>query len=135
MKPDYRDMLLGKYLGRGRFREVYVCGIDESLVVKVARDRDGCLHNGMEWEHYWDLHEIEKVKPWLCPVERITDDHSILLMKRAETIQKHQLPKKVPKFVTDLKPENLGWYEGRPVVIDYAYILYDVKTKMKKAVY
>lgn len=135
MKPDYRDMLLGKYLGRGAYREVYVCGIDESLVVKVARNWNGCQHNGMEWEHYWDLKDVKGVGSWLCPVERISDDRSVLIMKRADPIGTERLPKKVPKFVTDIKEANFGWLDGRPVVIDYAYILYDVNSKLKKAKY
>ena len=133
---DYSEALsavvLGKHLGSGAFRDVYECRLDDSIVIKIAKDHEGAFHNAKEWEYYWDISGIKGVGKWLCPVVMISNDNRILVMKRAYPVRKSEMPKSIPKFCTDIKIDNFGLYDGRVVMVDYGYIDFDVSTKKKK---
>ncbi|MBG6194786.1 hypothetical protein IWQ52_002300 [Labrenzia sp. EL_159] len=44
-----------------------------------------------------------------------------------------ELPDKLPTFLTDIKRENFGLFDGRLVCIDYATTIMDASTRLKKA--
>lgn len=42
-----------------------------------------------------------------------------MIQRRTTPLREDQKPKLVPNFLADLKLENWGMYQGRPVVHDY----------------
>lgn len=121
---DFLSMMLGERLGTGKTREVYVHGLDSSLVVKLETvdSRDFC--NVHEWS-LWNetvarslpARERKTVQKWLAPCISISPMGSVLIQARTEPIDK--VPRYVPDFLADTHPQNWGLYEGRPVMHDY----------------
>jgi hypothetical protein len=57
-----------------------------------------------------------------------------MLQQRVEPIRDSDtLPDMIPAFLTDIKRENFGWYDGRIVCVDYAMHLDNLSTRLKKA--
>jgi len=123
--------LCGKKIGSGCYRKVYECSFDNTLVVKVE-SRSQCFSNILEWTYWGELHWMEGYKEWLAPCVQISPSGGVLIQKKIEPIRRNELPKKLPQFLTDIKPENFGMYEGRLVCCDYGSILCDWSKKLKK---
>jgi hypothetical protein len=134
-----RGLLLGEKLGEGngRDREVYVCGFDDSLVVKVELTNNPDCQNVSEFR-LWSIidgtardpgvsakvrEHFERMRAWLAPVVSLSDAGSLLVMKRTRPAGRGDFPKKVPRFLFDLKRENFGVYDGRLVCHDYGTLL------------
>lgn len=121
---DAFNLLCGEKLGSGSFRDVFLCAVDHSLVVKVehgSREEDWRqFHNFREWL-FWESEYEKSVRKWLAPCIKLSPDGRLLLQKRVEPLRPHEYPKKLPAFMTDLRINNLGWFEGRVVACDYAY--------------
>ena len=72
---DYSEALsavvLGKHLGSGAFRDVYECKLDDSIVIKIAKDHDGAFHNAKEWETYTESrgNREASITPWSAGVD------------------------------------------------------------------
>jgi hypothetical protein len=119
---DSLYLFLGEKLGEGQYRDVYKFGIDPDLVVKIeARNHPKgypmfcntvemgiwCESNGTPW------------RKWLAPCVFISNYGAVMIQRRTTPCPAHRLPKLVPNFLADLKPDNWGLYKGRPVVHDY----------------
>lgn len=124
-------LLCGKQIGKGAFRRVYECGIDPTLVVKVE-DSSRSFANIGEWDIWTNYNETD-IGKWLAPCTHISPCGGILLQKRVDPARESDLPKKVPSFLTDLKQENFGVYEGRVVCCDYGSVLADLSARLKRA--
>lgn len=138
------DLCVGDIIGEGYSRTVYEWLPDPSMVLKVAKEDN--MYRGIssnilefelwEWVAFGETHK--KAKKWLAPVHRITKDGRCMLMAKTEPLKTSELPEKVPCWMTDIKQENVGLYEGRVVIHDYALNLVTDKglsKKMRKAVW
>ncbi len=131
------NLLCGDVLGTGIHRKVYTCRIRPDLVVKVDLDEDKIersFANVHEYSFWEDYKEVAGVKQWLAPCEMLSPDGRILLQKRAEPIPaSYKLPAKLPAFLTDTKRSNYGLLNGKLVCVDYALVVMNPETKLRKA--
>ena len=116
LKDCVLDLVVGEPIAEGTFRDVYA--LDDKRVLKVeARGKAFC--NTHEWTIWNDSpKEWEK---WFAPCLAI-DDFSIALVQRRTrplTDKQWDALTEVPDFMADLKRENWGWLDGRPVCHDY----------------
>lgn len=134
---DLFNLVCGKCLGEGIHRKVFECRIAPQYVVKVEDDGSNFWRyfaNVKEMNFWSDHASYEKVSKWLAPCDYLSPDGRILLQKRCENVtQAFELPKEMPSFLSDLKRENFGWYEGRLVCMDYAMTIPNPNTRLKKA--
>lgn len=130
MAGDVLFSLIGEPLGAGIHRLVFAHRTDPTLVVKVQYGMG--FENVYEARH-WDENQYwAPGKQWLCPVTYISPNGLILLMRRATPLRDGEMPDKVPRFLTDLKASNFGWFEGRVVCTDYSSIITTTDARMKK---
>lgn len=120
-REAFAQFCIGYCWGHGTCRAVYQFRADETheTVVKIEKKGNGQfqnIHEWMIWNHAKNMPEVAK---WLVPCIAISNCGSFLLAKRAEKILHHQLPEKVPVFLSDVKPENFGLYNGNVVALDY----------------
>lgn len=134
---DAFNLLCSDKLGSGVYRDVYACRLDKTLVVKVEIEQEWRSFSNVKEMQFWNENElVTSVAKWLAPCEYLSPDGRILLQKRVQPLtdaDKKKLPDKVPSFLTDLKFDNFGMYEGRLVCIDYASVILNASVKLKKA--
>jgi hypothetical protein len=134
---DAFNLLCGAKLNSGVYRDVFECRLRPELVVKVERERDGgrrSFNNVLEMRFWDDWCQVEKVRAWLAPCEYLSPDGRILLQRKVSILQDtDDLPSTVPEFLTDLKPENFGIYQGRIVCADYASTITNASLRRKRA--
>lgn len=131
---DAFNMLCGRKLGEGIHRQVFECKILPHLVVKVENDLYRYFANVYEQRVWSDNEYCEKVARWLAPVAFMSPDAKVLLQYRTDPLpQNYSLPDRVPTFLTDLKRENFGIFEGRLVCHDYAMTVSNLSTRLTKA--
>lgn len=116
MSIEFENTLLGNLIGEGSSRKVYECQINPEWVVKVEGGGQS-FANQYEWVTW--QRATKDLKKWLAPCVHISPAGSILIMKRCEPVQKHQLPKRIPAFFNDIKATNWGWLDKHPVCFDY----------------
>lgn len=132
------DLLLGKYISSGQYRDVFEYYLDKNYVVKVEKDDTNGFYNVKEFEMWCLVKDYENnTKDWFADVKAISENGKILIQKRTFEKDKEP-PKEVPQFFTDLKLENFGWIGNRFVCHDYADCLvrlgyFGFKDKMQKA--
>ena len=130
---DAFNMLCGDKIGYGIHREVFKCKIRPDLVVKVENQELRNFSNVMEDKFWADNSHYEPVKKWLCPIEFLSPDGRLMLMRRVEPIRETvKLPDKLPAFLTDIKRENFGWLDGKLVCVDYAWTVPNPNIRPKK---
>lgn len=127
---DCFNLLCGKLIGKGAHRSVYECKLRPDLVVKVENSSLRHFANVMESKFWADHQYYAKVSRWLAPVEFLSPDGRILLMRKADSAGSN-LPKQLPAFLTDVKPENFGLLDGRLVCVDYALTIPNPSTRMR----
>ncbi len=128
---DCFNMLCGRKLGEGIDREVYECKVRPDLVVKVEHSDFRRFANVMEARFWADHQHYDKVARWLAPVEFLSPDGRLLLMRKAEQ-GNITFPDQLPAFLTDVKPENFGMLDGRLVCVDYALTIPSPSTRPRK---
>lgn len=114
---DTASMILGPQRGHGTHRAIFDHATDPGLIVKVETG-SGDFNNVREWDA-WQAVKDTDFATWFAPVVEISPAGLLLVMKRCTPATIESLPDKVPAFFTDLKAENWGFYEGRPVCLDY----------------
>ena len=129
---DFLDLFLGKNIGSGCARDVYLCRIDPSLVIKIEMGFES-FQNILEWNFWTDVEHNKEISKWLAPCEWISGAGTILIQKRVEPIRESELPKEIPAFLTDLKKDNFGILNKKFVSFDYALNVTSCSVKMKKA--
>lgn len=117
MEKSLKEILIGKKLGSGCYRDVYLCRLDSSLVVKVEREEKE-FHNIKEW-NIWDELKYSDIKKWFAECIDISNDGKILIQKRVYFGRKEDLPKKIPTFFTDIQPANFGFIKKQLTCCDY----------------
>lgn len=131
---DCFNLLCGDKIGEGIHRTVYECKIRPDLVVKVENQNLRYFANVLE-DKFWIDHQYHKdVVKWLAPIEFLSPDARILLMKRVRPVHNtDKLPDKLPTFLTDIKRSNFGWLDGKLVCVDYAMTLPNPSLRLRKA--
>ena len=120
---DIITMLCGKHLGDGVYRTVYEYNPDPRYVIKLERPASFCnLSEHMIWDEVEGLiGDLAWVKKWFAPCKWISPNGRVLVMQK--TYQKSiDVPKKVPEFLWDAKPDNFGWIGSNYVCHDYGQI-------------
>lgn len=133
---DLLSLCVGGKIGTGAYREVYEWLPDTSLVLKVEMGAKR-FSNHAEWALWNDIqHWTADERGWFAPCTDVSDCGIYLLQKRTTPLRESELPKKVLRCLTDLKPDNFGWLDGRIVCHDYAMNLahsYGITRHMRKA--
>lgn len=134
IEHDFFKMFCGEKIGEGKGREVWTYAFDDKYVIKFETHKHS-FQNVTEWKLWNDAHPcFPEARNWLAPCYRISECGRVLMQERTTPAVK--FPRKVPAFLTDLKRDNFGMFEGRFVCHDYGYHLMcneGLSTKMKKA--
>lgn len=135
---ELRSVLLGDKLGEGAAREVFVNRVDPNLVVKIEMGAQS-FQNIAEWE-FWTWAQGSPMEKWLAPCRLISTCGSVLMMDRVYPLRHAEYPKRLPAFLSDLKPENFGKHPktGLVVACDYGLGLSAIRTAdrtLKKVVW
>ena len=120
MDKELFDLVAGKKMGSGCFRDVYLYRKDTDLVIKVAKDDEDRKHNLMEMA-IWEEIQDTKYAKWFAPCVAVSGAGKYLVQKRAKTGPVKFYPKRLPAFFTDLHTGNYGWIKDQFVCFDYAY--------------
>lgn len=122
---DLNDLFVGAFIGSGSFREVYHCWHMPGCVIKLMNQefesetpggRGGEFANVTEWQ-IWNAVKNTRLAKYFAPCVDISPCGQALIMKYAPPIK--DWPKKMPNVLDDMRPANLGLYEGKVVAIDY----------------
>lgn len=126
--------LCGDYLGTGLSREVYQCAFDPTLVIKIeSKDGDSYFQNVREWTLWRDAVRVGvRASKWFAPCVFISPCGLYLVQKKCIPLGADKLPRRVPVFFTDIKRDNWGDYNGRPVCYDYAINLANTRALESK---
>lgn len=114
---DLMNLMCGRLLGSGQFRHVYRSRFDDNIVIKYESQNDS-RSNIFEYDMWLAFKDVSLGK-WLAPCYALSPDGTWLVQAYTEDIPIDRLPSRVPAIFCDLKPENWGLYEGRPVCRDY----------------
>jgi hypothetical protein len=111
------ELLVGKLLGEGIARKTYECKLLPDCVVKIE-ENGGSFQNILEWS-VWEDVQWTDYRGWFAPCQFIAPDGSVLIQKKTGPVPDSKWPAKVPKFLTDIKKDNFGLYQGKVVCHDY----------------
>lgn len=104
---DSFNLLCGRLLGEGAFRKVYQCKLVPDLVVKVEKEpHDRTFANVFEYNFWSEYQDVKGVGEYLAPCEGMSPNGLLLLQRKCKPVNTDKLPKRLPEFLTDLKPEN-----------------------------
>ena len=115
---DIANVLLGKQIASGSSREVFVCRMDKTFVVKVE-ERAGSFQNIREHQIWEEVVYADKIAQWFAPCEYISPCGTVLIQKRVEPAYKKDFPDKMPQCFTDRQYANFGMLDGKLVCCDY----------------
>lgn len=115
---EIHNLIIGKRLGAGAYREVFVNKQNKKEVIKIEQG-SRCFSNIHENNLWWLASHDDELSKWMAPVVDISPTGSILIMKRTKPVSMQDMPKRVPNIFADFKIENWGWYKGRVVCHDY----------------
>lgn len=129
---DFFYLFAGKLLGSGIGRNVYEFAPDPKRWVIKVENATKSFQNIHEWE-FWTCNEYAKdIAKWLAPCEMISPCGIVLLQRRADPITEKRMPKMIPTWATDDKCENWGLIDGKPVMVDYGFVLFNPPRTLKK---
>lgn len=122
MTLEMTDMLIGDFIGEGISRKTYSCPLNREWVVKVS-DPQAYNQNMLEWMIWDECHtHMLDVREWLAPCHFISNGGHVMIQQRTAPVTPCLMPKKVPYFLnSDLKTDNWGLIDGKPVCHDYGY--------------
>lgn len=110
---EIMEWYLGDLIGEGASRWVF--DYTDDLVLKVEKGDWGA--NVIEYDT-WIAVQGTKWEKYFAPVVDISDNGRLLWQTKCQKV--YTQPKKLPDFLDDVKLSNLGWYNGRIVVLDYS---------------
>jgi len=114
---EFADFFLGEMLGYGCSRRVFENPFDKTTVIKI--DVSNWNANVMEHQVWTRVSEVKSINKWFAPVTLMSKCGRILLMKKCKPLI-YPYPAKLPEFLTDIKYDNFGMYNGHVVCYDYA---------------
>jgi hypothetical protein len=115
---DWMSAALGKRLGDGIGRDVFVYELNPRLVIKIEKNG---FQNVIEWE-IWRAIKNTAWARWFAPARHISGLGSVLIMERTVPAPRSRYPARVPKFLGDLKYSNFGLLRGKLVCHDYGML-------------
>lgn len=131
---EFVNLMIGDMIGEGAFRKVYECKLDPSLVVKIENTANREFPNVHEWAIWQEVEFHDILSKWYAPCVQISHSGSVLLQKRTKPLRK--MPEMVPELFADVKRENFGLYQGRPVMHDYGnHSFYDIAKRKFRMVH
>ena len=132
---DAFNLLCLDKIGSGVSRDVYTCRLRDDLVVKVETSNDWRSFSNAFEMRFWNDHQYAKdIAKWLAPCRYMSPDGRLMLQQRVRVATADDtLPEKLPSFLTDIKRENFGWFEGRLVCFDYAATIPNPNMRLRKA--
>lgn len=126
---------LGNSLGSGISRHIFDHPSDPTKVIKIEHPNN-YYQNVREWQIWQDFGSDPKIARWLAPCHSISYAGTFLVMEKAFDIQPDQVPKTLPKFLTDHKSDNFGVIgmgrKKRVVCRDYGYVRNTLDTDARK---
>lgn len=132
ISADLLRTVCGREIGYGDGRTVYECAIRPDLVVKIETPSHSFQNQG-EWKFWNDWRLDKDVRRWLAPCESISPCGTVLLQRRTEPVPSGRFPKKLPRFLTDVKRSNFGLLNGRFVCHDYGLVRVIISTVLSQA--
>lgn len=131
---DLLELFVGPVISYGTYRDVYTFRPSPTeYVIKIQRN-SGSLRfdNVIEWD-IWNEFKDHKFGKYLAPIETISENGHVLIMRKTKPLLKSLDKYKLPTLLSDLKEENFGLYNDKIVCHDYAnHALYDVAGKAMK---
>lgn len=133
---DYRlselmSLLVGDKIGEGKYRRVYDCRLDPTLVVKVDRSGEVPEANQTEW-CLWQNTPEKIRRRWLLPCVLLSRGGTILLQRKgtqlhaADYADTKIVPPKIPRILNqDAHVNNFSLYKGKALCHDYAMLTFD----------
>jgi hypothetical protein len=116
---DSCGFILGEFIGKGAYREVYNFPFKSNTVIKVAKDS---YANILEWE-IWKSVKGTPNEKWFCPCLYMSREGYFLIQPKCKPLKdSDKLPKNLPAFFDDVRRNNWGWYKGNLVCFDYQFI-------------
>jgi hypothetical protein len=112
-----QDEFLGKGIGRRVFSLEKLHPGQPDLVIKVE-DGNRKFQNVVEYDTWLHV-ETTRWARWFAPVYWISQNGTVLIMRRTQRPGPKQFPQKMPRFLTDFKRANYGILDGRIVCHDY----------------
>ncbi len=131
VSQDFFSMVCGEVLGSGIARTVYACKLRPDLVVKMETAGKH-FQNIMEWEFWKEWQHSSEVRSWLAPCVDISPCGIVLFQKRTTPVPLDDYPSKLPRFLTDTKLSNYGYYKDQFVCHDYGLADTTVRLSMCK---
>lgn len=129
---EFFNLICGELLGEGIHRKVFECRIDPTIVIKIEQDHS-TFANIREWQAWTDCQYYKPVADWLAPCVDISPNGTVMFQKRIASLSRNdKLPEQLPRFLTDVKPQNFGWLDGRIVCHDYPQMITTASTKLRK---
>ncbi|WP_439397025.1 hypothetical protein ACRQ5Q_08330 [Bradyrhizobium sp. PMVTL-01] len=129
---EARSILCGERLGQGTASEVFLLKPNPDFVVKLEITAQS-FQNVAEWE-IWSYVRGNPMERWFAPCKMISDSGTMLIQRRVQPLRLHELPKRIPEFLCDLKPENFGLLDGRFVCSDYGTMVRSLSLASKRLV-
>jgi hypothetical protein len=129
---EYKSVLCGDLIGKGSAREVYHARLNADYVVKIET-RVRSFQNIAEHE-IWSYVQGGPLEKWFAPCLSISHAGTILLQRKVEPLRQHELPKKLPALLGDLKIENFGLLNGKLVCCDYGTGVFAIRTASQRMI-
>lgn len=115
---DLFSLIIGDKIGSGIGRTVYENRINSDTVIKIEEES---YQNIKEWEFWQDV-QYSDISKWFAPCLSISPCGIFLVQTKCEPLPKKMYPRKLPKFMADIKYENFGYLNGKIVCFDYGTI-------------
>lgn len=129
---DWMASALGKQVGSGIGRQVFVYDLNPHFVIKIEQTG---FQNAIEWE-IWRSVSSTTYARWFAPCRHISPCGMLLLMERTLPAERSKYPKRMPMFLGDYKYSNYGLLRGKLVCHDYGSMLAahnGLSSKMRRA--
>jgi hypothetical protein len=126
---NYKYVMNMTFLGAGGSRAAF--DLHNGNVVKVVREDYSKKQILREWEIWQEAND--ELKPYLCPIFACADDGAWLVMPKVEMQEEYRYDTKSyadyvkiadiahANHIGDIHPGNVGYYQGRIVILDYAF--------------
>ena len=118
---ELESLFIGKQIGVGMHRAVFLFLLDQTKIIKVANCEEGRQQNILDLRIWEGLKETQ-AKKWLAPIHALSPAGKYLIQDRVEPLPKQKYPKRIPDFFTDTKYTNFGWLKGKFVCCDFGAV-------------
>ena len=104
--------------------------MDPTTVIKIET-ASASFQNVREWELCEEFRNEKRVMRWLAPVIHISPCGIVAIQKRTKPCRKEEMPKRIPRFLGDMKYKNFGVINGRVVAHDYGRAIASIRANKK----